>query len=547
MNRESDLARRSTEIRKFFRSSVPDKVVVSQFLRDTESELDGYQAEIHRLQTAIYAIESKRDRLRKTAELYKTLLSPIHAMPSEILTIIFKFCCETNVMEPWSLPATLRLTAVCGRWRDITLSTPSLWSSISIEFDDWITSFNILDQLMERYMSKSQNSPLTLALKIPHYAFDFDSDDVDTAAARRVLNTLTRQCHRWRSISLVISPCTFPSSIFQPIRGHLPILKSLSLVRHGDLDSWKGVPFDFFDDCPSLSLLRIDDPFVLGDTEVPLPRGQVRTLRITAPCSVHAFSLLSQYREVETLDLVSIGGEHESDGDYSDHVVASGVKSLRILDVSAQCDVDDALRHAPPLNNLSALTIAGQHFTTAFHWTGVPVQDFVLRSGCTITYLHLQWLPIDDVRVLSLLTSLPALRSLCIVELAQQGRNRIVTRTLLDGLTVDAPMNAPSLMPVLPRLTEMKLVVDAQGLQSQTLLRMLSSRWLPDPVQATELGVDSLSFVAITVLSNITPPERPLDCLRCFKDAGMKLVITYATPAELVGPLRLFPEDTLVW
>ncbi|KAK1229853.1 hypothetical protein PQX77_007071 [Marasmius sp. AFHP31] len=545
MNRESDLARRSTEIRKFFRSSVPDKVVVSQFLRDTESELAGYQAEIHRLQTTIYAIESKRDRLKKTAELYKTLLSPIHAMPSEILTIIFKFCCETNVMEPWSLPPALRLATVCGRWRDITLSTPSLWTSILIELDDWVSSFDILDQLMERYISRSQNSPLTLALKIPHYAFDFDSNDVDTAAARRVLDTLVQQCERWKSISLVISPCTFPSSIFQPIRGHLPILTSLSLVRHGDLDLWGGMPFDFFDHCPSLSSLRIDDLFVLDDTEVPLPRDQIRTLRITAPCSVHASSLLSQYREVETLDLVSVGGEHESDGDYSDHVVAGGVKSLRILDVSAQCEVDDALRHTT-LNNLSALTIAGQHFTAAFRWTGVPVQDFVLRSGCTITYLHLQWLPIDDVQVLSLLTSLPALRSLCIVELAHQGRNRIVTQTLLDGLTVDAPMNTPSSMPVLPRLTEMKLVVNAQELQSQTLLRMLSSRWLPDPVQATELGVDSLSFVAITVLSNTTPPERPLDCLRCFKDAGMTLVITYATPAELVGLLRLFPEDTLV-
>ncbi|KAJ8083155.1 hypothetical protein PM082_009024 [Marasmius tenuissimus] len=186
------------------------------------------------------------------------------------------------------------------------------------------------------------------------------------------------------------------------------------------------------------------------------------------------------------------------------------------------------------------------------NWTGASIQDLVLRSGCTITYLHLQSLPIDGSQLLSLLTSLPTIESLCIVEYDQGrylSRNRMVTQTLLDGLTVNAPLGGPSSIPmsVLPRLTEMKLVICPQELLSQSLLRVLTSRWLPDPVKAAELGVNCLSFVAVTVFSNDkTPPQMPLDCLQCLKEAGMRLVITYATSSKLRPSLMLYPEDALL-
>ncbi|KAK1230310.1 hypothetical protein PQX77_006603 [Marasmius sp. AFHP31] len=453
-------------------------------------------------------------------------------MPSEILAIIFKFHCETDVIKPWELPAALGLTRICGRWRDIALSTPSIWSFIWLDFSDWQYGFHKLHQLTDYYGSKSQNSPLTLTLTVaPAHDFDFAP--------------LIRQCERWKDVSLLISPYTFPSALFQPIRNHLPLLTTLPSTCHDELKSWQDVPLALFDNCSSLSSLRIDDTFALKNTEV-LQRDQVKTLRINVSCDTHACSLSPRDRAVETLDLFPSGGKYVCDGNHCDHVVAGHVESLRILGVSGQCDVDDALRHTT-LSNLSALTIVGDWVIEPPSWTGTLIQDFVLRSGCTITYLHLQSLLIDDLQVLSLLTSLPTVKSLCIVEMVIHDENRIVTKTLLDGLTVSGPLNAPSL-PLLPHLTEMKLMVHAQNLPSETLLGVLSSRWAPDPIQATELGVNSLSFVAITVFSNTTPPERLLDCLQCFKAAGMKLVITYAELRDIIDNdlLGLVPLDGVV-
>ncbi|KAF9256030.1 hypothetical protein L218DRAFT_882733, partial [Marasmius fiardii PR-910] len=166
MTRETDLARRATEIRKYFRQTITNtnKAIVSQYMQDVEAKMDEYKAEIERLQTAIYALQSKQNRLKATTDLYRPLLSPIYSMPSEILTMIFKFFCEENVLSRDRLPAAIRLSMVCGRWRDIARSTASLWSSISIGFATWTKDFHVLNQLTKRFMRQSKNSPLELTL-----------------------------------------------------------------------------------------------------------------------------------------------------------------------------------------------------------------------------------------------------------------------------------------------------------------------------------------------------------------------------------------------
>ncbi|KAK1227526.1 hypothetical protein PQX77_009433, partial [Marasmius sp. AFHP31] len=167
MTRESDLARRSAEIRKFFRSTTANKATVSQYLHDVELEMAEFQVEINRLRTSIYTIERKRDRLKRNAELYKSLLFPIHAVPSEILSIIFTFSCERNVLSGSALPSALRLSMVCGRWRDIIFSSPHLWSNVEIDFGAWTKGSDVMTQLSELYLTRSQNSPLRLFLTLP--------------------------------------------------------------------------------------------------------------------------------------------------------------------------------------------------------------------------------------------------------------------------------------------------------------------------------------------------------------------------------------------
>ena len=68
MARESDIRRRSGEIRQFFRTQ-SNKTVVSQFLVDAKAEIPDYEAEIDRLNAARFTLENERYCSKRIAEL----------------------------------------------------------------------------------------------------------------------------------------------------------------------------------------------------------------------------------------------------------------------------------------------------------------------------------------------------------------------------------------------------------------------------------------------------------------------------------------------
>ncbi|KAL0578554.1 hypothetical protein V5O48_003455 [Marasmius crinis-equi] len=539
MTRESDLARRSSEIRRFFRTTVSNKAVVSQFLLDAEGEITEYEIEIDRLRTARYALENKRDRLKKTAELYKSLLSPIHSAPTEILTTIFAFACEENVLSRSPLPAVLRLSMVCGRWRDLVLSTPSLWRSISIDFGNWNApdDLHVLNEMTKRFMRQSKQCPLRLSLEFP--VDDFD-DGSDMEGACPTMNALIQNCRRWETVSLSIVRASFPYSMFDSIRGQLPLLRSLhTRITHpfAYLDDWDEYPpFNYFDNCPSLRETKIDPRMYPLDKTV-LPWPQIKTLRIQTGLPDIALPVLSRCQAVEEVELSEIGDVDE-EGPYCGHVVSHTIRALTISRAEEQCDVDDVL-HGSTFGGLSSLEICGAADYLAdkwSEWNSDSLQAFLLRSSCAITSLHLQSIPVTDVETLSLLRFMPTLESLYIEEFPRFKLNRIITKKFLDGLVANGPSSSLSSVPFLPRMSRIKLVLHAGGINSKAFLKALSSRWLPDPNQMGEVGVECLRSVTIVVLADedfSLSDTKPLDCLRCFKNAGMRLTVTYGKPSEL--------------
>ncbi|KAJ7226959.1 hypothetical protein GGX14DRAFT_331683, partial [Mycena pura] len=71
--------------------------------------------------------------LQERLDPYLALLSPVRALPPEILKEIFVECLPTShcaIMHPFHSP--LLLGRVCGAWRTIALSTPELWSSVHV-------------------------------------------------------------------------------------------------------------------------------------------------------------------------------------------------------------------------------------------------------------------------------------------------------------------------------------------------------------------------------------------------------------------------------
>ncbi|KAJ7644345.1 hypothetical protein FB45DRAFT_824472 [Roridomyces roridus] len=83
------------------------------------------------------------DRARKFIRFHQALIAPWRRLPVEIMSEIFLFTLEvTNVNDNqndfWndSRNGTLLLGGICKTWRQIALSTPALWSVLSVTLHD---------------------------------------------------------------------------------------------------------------------------------------------------------------------------------------------------------------------------------------------------------------------------------------------------------------------------------------------------------------------------------------------------------------------------
>ncbi|KAL0571764.1 hypothetical protein V5O48_010193 [Marasmius crinis-equi] len=109
--------------------SARERNIVSQFLANAEKELE------EKDHVDISKLEIKHSSLETKMEMFRSVLSPIHRMPPEILMRIFAFNCL-------KVPDIISISRVCARWRAIALSTASLWLGIeadpeAIKFREW--------------------------------------------------------------------------------------------------------------------------------------------------------------------------------------------------------------------------------------------------------------------------------------------------------------------------------------------------------------------------------------------------------------------------
>ncbi|KAJ7699067.1 hypothetical protein B0H17DRAFT_1196643 [Mycena rosella] len=86
----------------------------------------------------------------------KAALSPLRRIPPEILSHIFTFTLSSH--SPSADSAPWIVSAVCARWRAITLSQSRLWSSVEISFPVIGTNTSMI----QTQLSHSGESPLSV-------------------------------------------------------------------------------------------------------------------------------------------------------------------------------------------------------------------------------------------------------------------------------------------------------------------------------------------------------------------------------------------------
>ncbi|KAJ7128695.1 hypothetical protein C8R44DRAFT_94854 [Mycena epipterygia] len=96
----------------------------------TRSRMDAVDSQIAALQASIRAVRLEPKTLKARFDAY---IYPVLTLPNEIISEIIFQSLDSSERLPSDPSSPLFLGHICRKWREIALSTPSLWSTIEIK------------------------------------------------------------------------------------------------------------------------------------------------------------------------------------------------------------------------------------------------------------------------------------------------------------------------------------------------------------------------------------------------------------------------------
>ncbi|KAJ7720012.1 hypothetical protein B0H16DRAFT_391972 [Mycena metata] len=198
------------------------------------------------------------------AEPEGTKIYPVLTLPPEIVSEIFlRFLPIYPGIPPLSgLLSPLLLCRICRQWREIALSTPTLWNTIRMDitkpWDDDKAAVQL--ELINAWLSRSGDCPLSITL----------TDSSDSPLAAQFLQAAILRCARWEHVDLLI-----PFEHLHFIEGNMPLLRDLT-IGPNEIPDRHGLQVSVFDRAPLLTHVVLTHDFV--PYAIRLPWGQLTHL-----------------------------------------------------------------------------------------------------------------------------------------------------------------------------------------------------------------------------------------------------------------------------
>ncbi|KAJ8469951.1 hypothetical protein ONZ45_g16719 [Pleurotus djamor] len=215
--------------------------------------------------------------------------SPIGSLPIEILSHIFALSCfgETSErdehplgFDTQSITIPLVLSTVCRRWRQVALSTSSLWTTLCVT-PDFVLGDSLDTTHITTFLHRSRKVPLRIFVDVRDPDWDFTEPGVTQSPSNyqpplasehlsQALSILLPHLSRWCSISIFTDTWALMHTALTLISPAIttlgaPLLESITLMRCNDFVSFgqhfqprelKDSPLFSFD--PTHSTLRRD-------------------------------------------------------------------------------------------------------------------------------------------------------------------------------------------------------------------------------------------------------------------------------------------------
>lgn len=348
----------------------------------------------------------------------------IRHVPPEITSSIFVHCLP-DPTEPFNFrQMPLALTRVCREWRAVAQGTPQLWTNVRlVGLDGKVLPLPVL----EMWLSCSRHLPLRIVVT-PTYGL---APEIES----RYIRALCTHKVRWRETDLTPFSEEAATSLVTCLKHYnvdlLTTLERLSLDfscmgLHESRTAWSSGLVDVLDSCPNLRYLSLtnwrDVTVFVTNTPPFCSSLQDLTLSHRVWKSIPwDWDMTRLTRFVQSCpNLVSLTLENEAGHDrftWHSHPTAVALLQLQSLsivvaDLSVMAEVISSF-YTPSLISLSLGMVRdgedGDHTPVFLD----PFLHFLTNCAATLNHFDADFdLPFRDPRVKTLLTSLPALKSL---------------------------------------------------------------------------------------------------------------------------------------
>ncbi|RXW17470.1 hypothetical protein EST38_g8384 [Candolleomyces aberdarensis] len=399
-----------------FPPTLEESQLASQKLKDIDAELKELQDEMEALPTRLSRLQLRYKILETKREDLSVILSPWRKLPPEIVADILQAAVNPGwddyfVSAIYSTNRRLfkNLRAVCRMWREVAFSTPSLWTNVWIDFDEYRPE-QVADAVrgVQKYFERAGPTlPLQLGFKWRKKSNPISDTWLEYLLSQRsrlmelTVKTTTSHFRVFEERSKAADGATWETRYLNvKLRGgtalatsdaidaSFPVLESI----HISSDSDESCHLALLAGHPSLAKLHINMARINHDRFFSKLGGfkHIHELVLTT-CAFRSISNDAPSCELPDLQYLTIR-------DPCSFIILSKIRAPSLTDLQIVTSA-----HGTPSVQQQLWTTFPQ-LISFLHETGPKIQDFYLRC----------WFMQDDDALRRLLEALPAVRRLCL-------------------------------------------------------------------------------------------------------------------------------------
>ncbi|KAJ7771664.1 hypothetical protein B0H16DRAFT_1514261, partial [Mycena metata] len=499
-----------------------ETAAIREFTRDTDAEIAWREQAIDRLLCEVA-------ELRRCSEQHEFIIAPIRRVPPEILAAIFlqlaaieaqnsrhsmDYSLYDGLVEkkymarPLLHRAPLIFGEVSRAWRKISLSTPRLWSSISLRCGNKELQTN--SALCAAWLKRAGSLPLSIRFSRPSIQEEPISHGV-TRNYQDLLETILPYSNRWRFVHFENLPAPTYDIIDSLPLNSVPILESLSVEhlagpRHTMLQDTPWAKLKIAPKLTHLSFAKIRAANIVVHRESPtFPFSQLTQIEVGDCSADQCLEILGQALSAVACKFTVT----ETSAESSQHQPIIHPR-LHTLKLDVYTNLHSLWSHLT-CSVLSTLSVDTNSQGSPF-FQGFP--DFIARSGSHIKDFTLSGSTLNDHQFMACLDDMPQLRHL---EVSEHNNGRQFTNHVWDSLTSAAGEN--SSLPLIPHLESLELT-GAQESSHKSMVRMLKSRLR---TATSPEGLFPFKKLNLSFFRNVS--ESAYDRLMAFEKLGIEIAI----------------------